>query len=77
MSKHVGRPTRTQAPAPRRLHAGWYALIVVAVIGVAGWLLWPSLAGKFDHHPAGNVLALRPPWMDFQPASSVSRSASL
>ena len=58
MSKHVGRPTRTQAPAPRRLHAGWYVLVVVVVVGVAGWLLWPSLTGRSDHHPSGNVLAL-------------------
>jgi hypothetical protein len=58
MSKHVGRPTRTQVPAPRRLHGGWYAFVIVVVVGAAGWLLWPSITGRNDHHPAGNVLAL-------------------
>ena len=58
MSKHAGRPVRTQTPALRRRHSGWYMLTVIAVLSVAAWLLWPSLAGKFAPQQSGAVLAL-------------------
>lgn len=58
MSKHAKHATKVQQPPARRLRSGWYALVVLAALGTAAWLLWPAVAARVAPPTTGAVLSI-------------------